>query len=219
VRSERVDVGQFVSRGMSIGTLYATDYVEIRLPIPDEKLAYLELPLWNDAGTSEEGPPVTLRAHFAGGDHRWSGRIVRTEGEIDAKSRMVHIVARVEHPYGLPAGGSDEASGDEDATDRPPLAVGLFVHAEIQGPMVENVDILPRAALREDETVLVVDRDDRIRSRPVELVRIDRDDALIRAELEPGDRFCLTALQVVVDGMKVQVVSAKAPTSIASGLP
>jgi len=44
VRSEKVDVGQFVSRGVSIATLYATDYAEVRLPLPDRDLFYLDIP-------------------------------------------------------------------------------------------------------------------------------------------------------------------------------
>ena len=105
VRAERVDVGQFVSRGVAIATLYAVDYAEVRLPIPDRELAYVDLPLAyrsqaaSEAGTetaAENSPSVRLHAEFAGRERVWTGRIVRTEGEIDPKSRMVHAVARVE---------------------------------------------------------------------------------------------------------------------------
>jgi RND family efflux transporter MFP subunit len=126
VREERVGVGQFVNRGSSVARLYAIDYVEVRLPIPDRQLAYLDLPLMrpgggrNGRGEVEEGPVVTLSANFAGEDHTWTGQVERTEGEIDARSRMVHVVARVEAPYEQAAEGG-----------RPPLAVGLFVRAEI----------------------------------------------------------------------------------------
>ncbi len=41
VRSEAVDVGQFVNRGAPIATLYATDYAEVRLPLPDRELFFL----------------------------------------------------------------------------------------------------------------------------------------------------------------------------------
>lgn len=197
VRNERVDVGQFVSRGASIGTLYATDYVEIRLPIPDEDLAYLDMPLWNRAGANDAGPAVLLRARFAGALHEWPGRIVRTEGEIDKRSRVVHVVARVENPY---------EPGEHPG--RPPLAVGLFVHAEIVGPSIRDVIELPRSALREGRDVLVVDLDDRIRIRSAEVVRVDRERAFVRLELAPGERICISVLQVVLEGMKVQTIDA-----------
>lgn len=190
VRVERVDFGQFLSRGQSIATLYATDYVEIRLPIPDAELAYLELPLFR-GGAVAEGPVVTLRARFAGAEHTWHGRIVRTEGEIDPKSRMVHAVARVEDPYGETAGSA-------------PLAVGLFVEAEIEGPVAEDVLLVPRGALRERNHLLIVDADDRLHPLPVELLRLDREDALVRGSLPPGSRICISQISTFVPGMLVE---------------
>jgi RND family efflux transporter MFP subunit len=199
VRDEHVDLGQFVSRGASIGTIYATDFVEMRLPIPDAELAYLDLPLLQAASLSEddspaEGPSVSIHARFAGADHVWTGHIVRTEGEIDPKSRMVHVVARVENPYAI---------GD---TGRPPLAVGLFVQAEIAGPRVEGVTVVPRAAMRDDNHLMVVDSESRLRLRAVDVLRVDGEDVLIRTRLAPGERVCVSPLQAVIDGMPVRVL-------------
>lgn len=200
VREENVDVGQFVSRGAAIATIYATDYAEIRLPIPDDQLAYLKLPGMREAN-EEQGPIVHLRAQFAGEAHEWLGRVVRTEGEIDPRSRMVHVVARVEHPY----------QADDDAGDaRAPLAVGLFVQAEIEGPVIENVIVIPRYAMRDDSHILVVDADDRLRTRAVEVLRIDRDDVLIRSDLAAGERICISPIQIVVEGMQVKPVAEEA---------
>jgi RND family efflux transporter MFP subunit len=42
VREKHVDLGQFVNRGNAVGTLYAVDYAEIRLPLPDQDLAFLD---------------------------------------------------------------------------------------------------------------------------------------------------------------------------------
>ncbi|MCP3984299.1 MAG: efflux RND transporter periplasmic adaptor subunit [bacterium] len=199
VRIEHVDVGQFLSRGQSVATLYATDYVEIRLPIPDSELAYLDLPLFAGA-TLAEGPTVTLRAHFAGSSHTWRGRIVRTEGEIDPKSRMVHAVARVEDPYATSEGGAPLAGVSDGGA---PLAVGLFVEAEIEGPIAENVLRVPRGALRDRNYLLVVGADDRLQKLEVELLRLERDDALVRATLPPGGRVCVSQVAMFVPGMKV----------------
>ena len=197
VREESVDVGQFVSRGAAIASIYATDYAEIRLPIADDQLAYLRLPNMREAN-EDEGPAVRLRARFAGMEHEWMGRVVRTEGEIDPRSRMVHVVARVEHPY-----RTDEDAGDA----RAPLAVGLFVQAEIEGPVLEDVIVVPRYAMRDDSHVLVVDAENRLRTRSVEVLRIDRDDVLIRSDLAAGERICVSPIQIVVEGMQVKPVA------------
>ncbi len=195
VRDEKVDVGQFVSRGGPIATLYAVDWAEVRLPIPDEDLAFLDLPLvWRGEQPDELGPEVRLFARFGGTEHEWKGRIVRTEGEIDARSRMVHAVARVEDPYGR-----------TDDAERSPLAVGLFVRASIQGKTVPGVAVLPRAALRGDRQVLVIDAEGRLRFRDVEVLRALRDEVVIRAGLESGERVCVSPLETVVEGMPVRV--------------
>ena len=132
MRSEQVDIGQFVTRGSAIATIYATEVVEVRLPIADQQLAFLNLPI-NTQGllAPQLRPRVTLSADYAGQALTWHGEIVRTEAEIDMKSRMVHVVARVAN--------ADQAT---------PLSVGLFVKAEIAGRTADDIVELPRSALR-----------------------------------------------------------------------
>ncbi len=204
VREENVDVGQFASRGAPLAKLYAVDFAEVRVPVPDRELAYLDLPLaYRDGKTSaSEGPRVELRAEFAGTEHRWTGRLVRTEGEIDPRSRTVTVVARVEEPYARSGNGA-----------RPPLAVGLFVDVEIEGRQVERAVVLPRLALREGNHVYVVDDDDRLRIRAVEVLREDRDEVVITAGLAAGERVTLSPLRGAVDGMVVRV--AEEPAELA----
>ena len=67
VRSEQVDPGQFVNRGSAIARLYAVDYVEVRLPIADQQLAYLDIPPMQRGELDESNAPdVLLSADFAG---------------------------------------------------------------------------------------------------------------------------------------------------------
>lgn len=196
VRSERVDIGQAVNRGDKLATLYATDYVEVRLPIADRQLAFLDPALLREgAASAHDAVPVRLAAEFGGARHVWEGRIVRTEGEIDARSRMVHVVARVPNP---------------DAADGAPLPVGLFVDAEIGGLTAQGVVTLPRAALRDGNRVLIVDAGDRLRFREVELLRADRDTVLVRSGIAAGERVCVSPLQLVVEGMRVAPVDGAA---------
>jgi RND family efflux transporter MFP subunit len=201
VRSESVDVGQFVNRGTPIARLYAVDWAEVRLPVPDRELRFLDLPLTyrprpdgnGKAPPTTDGPAVRLSAEFAGRVHEWKGRVVRTEGEIDPKSRMVTLVARVEDPY---------AAGE---AERPPLAVGLFVRAEITGRRVPDAFVLPRGALHGDREVLVLAASDTLEVRPVEVLRLERDHVVIGGGLEAGETVCVTKLPGAIDGMKVRV--------------
>jgi len=196
VRQKSVDMGQYISRGTPVATVYSVDIAEIRLPLPDDECAFVDLPLvYRGEEATETGPRVTLRADFAGHFHEWQGVIVRTEGEIDPRSRMVHAVAQVKDPYGR----------RKESPDRIPLAVGMFVQAEIEGRAVQDVAVLPRTALRPNGRVFVIDPDDRLRFRTVTVLRAARDSVIVSDGLEPGERVCLSSLDVVTDGMQVRV--------------
>jgi RND family efflux transporter MFP subunit len=196
VRHKKVDVGQYVNRGTAVARFYAVDYAEVRLPIPDSDAAFLDLPIdYRGGQSSAPSPRVLLRASFAGRDYTWRGNIVRTEGELDPKTRMIHAVARVEDPYGR---------GDDPG--RPPLAVGLFVQAEIRGRVLDDVVKLPRAALRGSDEIAVVDAAGRVDLRKVEVLRRDRHHVLIAAGIASQERVIAGPLAVAVDGMRVRVV-------------
>jgi len=202
IRTKSVDVGQFVNRGSPVARVYAVDYAEVRLPIPDDQLAYVDLPLaFRGQDGVAKGPEVTLRARFAGRQHIWHGRIVRTEAEIDPQSRMVRAVAQVADPYGQ--GGRP---------GRPPLAVGMFVEAEIAGKWAPSVVPIPRGALRGEDTVYVVDSSGRLEFRRVAILRTDREQVLVRAGLEAGEKVCVSSLETAVNGMMVQVAEPQEPS-------
>ncbi|MCP5117058.1 MAG: efflux RND transporter periplasmic adaptor subunit [bacterium] len=195
VRQKSVDIGQFVNRGSPIARIYSVDFAEVKLPIPDHELAYIDLPLvYRGAAAGSIGPGVKVRATFAGKQHEWAGRLVRTEGEIDPRSRMIQAVAQIEDPYGP---GRDP--------QRPPLTVGMFVEAEIQGKSARGVVVVPGAAMRGNR-VMVVDAESKLRFRSVEILRSEPDRILVRSGLRAGEKVCVSVLEAAVDGMEVRAL-------------
>lgn len=215
VRSADLDVGSQVQAGQPVAEVYGIDFAEVRLPIPDVELAFLDLPLGNGPGGNRDGngggappPAVELTAEFAGRRHTWRGTVTRTEGEIDRRTRQLTLVARVADPY---------AKGEDPA--RPPLAVGMFVEARIAGRTFRDVITLPRAALRPDGTVLVVASEDRLQARPVDVLRLDRRTVSVRDGLAAGDRVCISPIEVFVEGMPVRVLDPETPPPVAPAGP
>jgi RND family efflux transporter MFP subunit len=200
IRSAYVDVGQFLGRGAPIADIYSVDVAEVRLPISPADLAYVQLPLRSPERMNNPGPEVILTADVAGRRETWTGTIDRTEGEIDPKTRLVYAVARVPDPY-------------RPEANHLPLAVGLFVEADITGRTAEDVIVLPRSAVRGRNEVLVVDSENRLRRRTVEVLRTEDQAVVIGAGLEPGERVCLSPLDTVVDGMPVRVAGAAPDTT------
>ena len=194
VRTKRVDLGQFITRGQSVASIYASDSVEVRLPVADRQLAYLDLPLGYRGELPDAlSPEVVLSTTYGGQRYEWIGKLVRTEAEIDSKSRMINAIVRVDNKF-------------DDG--HPPLPIGLFVAASIKGRTVDNIVSLPRAALRNQNQVLIVDKNNRLRYRSVEVMRFEKDKVIISAGLEDGEVVSISPIQTVIDGMRVEPVFA-----------
>ena len=118
---------------------------------------------------------------------------MRTEGELDPRTRMVNLVAQVPRPY-------------DPTGDLPPLTVGLFVEAEILGKTVEDVLVVPRSAVQRDSRIYVVTADNRLSFRDVEILRTTGDEYTIRGAIQPGESICLSALGNAVEGQQVRPI-------------
>ena len=200
VRSESVDIGQFLAAGAPVAEVYSTDFAEVRLSVPDDQIPFVDLPLSHSAEDGgEAGAParkpakVFLDAVFGGTTHRFEGAIVRTEAELDPRTRVIYAIALVEDPYA------------RSTTGRPPLLPGMYVRATIPGRTFEDIVSLPRRALHGVDRVLTVNAEDRLEYRTIRILRSEQDRVLISGGLEAGDRVCMTELDPVVPGMKVRV--------------
>jgi RND family efflux transporter MFP subunit len=192
----QVGLGQYVGKGQVLGRIYSTDIAEIRLPLTDQQLRYLDLPFGARPNDPLPETPVILRAEVGGRSAEWQGTLHRMEGAVDPDNRVWYAVVRVDDPYGLQA--------PEQIT---PLAVGLFVEAEIEGRTVDAVFRLPRSALRNEDDVLIADNENRLRRRKVEVLRTDFSSVYITDGLEAGDQVCVSPVEAFVDGLLVEVVA------------
>jgi RND family efflux transporter MFP subunit len=198
VRSRQVDLGQFVSPGSALGVTFAVDIAEIRLSLSDRDLAFLDLP----AAGREDGPrpEVRLFGTVAGQRGEWLGQVVRTEGVIDEATRLTYAVVQVEDPYGL--------LGQQRQLQ---LIMGAFVQAEIRGRDASGLLVLPRSALREGDTLYLVDEDDRLEIRSVTVVRATPQHVYVHNDIQPSDRVITTAIQAPIPGMAVRVRDSRDP--------
>jgi len=193
---KHVDVGQYVTPGTVIAEVYSTDAVEVRLPLTDRQVANVDLPMTADP--KEPLPDVILSAVYGGRPYQWQGKIVRTEATLDIKSRVVYAVAEVWAPYSVA-----ESSG------RPPLSAGMYVSAKILGRQTDNVVKLPRKVLQKKDQITLVDTNDELQYRTVEVLQSNAEEVLVRG-LSAGERVLLTRVPYAVAGLKVDLQSDKA---------
>jgi len=186
VDTKSVDIGQYVTPGQPLAGLYATSEAEVLVPMEEKDLSWFNVPGF----TSDNGAVtmVKVSARIAGQQRSWPGQVMRTEGRLDERTRMVSVVVRVKDPY----------------VTRPPLMPGLFVTVVIKGRTIEDSCIIPRAALRADNIVWVVDEDKRLFFRSVEVARFSTRGVIIREGLADGDEIVVSMLKTVSDGMQVR---------------
>ena len=197
LEKKSADLGQFVAPGTVLANIYATDRVEIHLPISDSQLALLELPLFET--TLAAYPEVMLSARFGGERWQWQGKIARVEASIDRDSRVTFAIAEVSDPFA------------SNGSRRPPLTPGLFVEASISGKPIQQAVELPATALRGDNTVLWVNEDSRLERLSVELLRREQDRVWVRG-VEVGLRIVAEQSSLLASGSAVEVAALR-PTN------
>ena len=189
IRQKLADVGQFVGAGTQLAVIFASDVAEIRLPLPDKDLPFVDL---------KAQPPVEVTANIGGTDYYWRGKIVRTEGVFDEQSRVLYVVAQVADPY--------NQDGESWAY---PLRIGTFVGANIDGRRADNLVVLPRSALRRDNRVWTIDSNHRLVPKTVSVLRTDASSVYINRGLEDNELVCLTLLENPLPGTVVRHVEAE----------
>ncbi len=200
IQSRDVELGQYVNRAQSVAVVHGADEVEVRTPLAIRQVGYLDIPPGSRGLLSPElAPDVTLTGFYAGREYSWKGDLVRTEAVIDADSNTVQAIIKVVQPTAL-------AGAELTKKSSIPLPIGLFVQAKIQGRTVDDLVILPRAVIRNNNQVLVVDAENKMHYRDVEIYRLEESRVLISAGLLPGELICISPIQAVVEGMSVQPV-------------
>ncbi len=200
ILEQNVDVGQYVSSSTQLARAFATDVMEVRLPLTNRQLAFVNLPeayIDETEKENEERPPVLIKGKIGNREAQWKGEVVRVDGAIDTVSRQLFVVAEVEDPYRRKAEQSDET---------PPLKIGMFVDSLIKGVKLDDVFVLPRSAVRVGGEVILINEKNEIRRQKVEPVWSERDKVVILLDgggLNAGDVLCLTPLAYPANGAKV----------------
>ena len=197
ILTKEVDLGQYITTGTRLARIYASDALEVRLPLSAEQLSYLTLPEeFRDrpAVPATRQAAVTFSARIGSETFTWSGRLIRTEGAIDVSSRQLFVVARIDDPY-------------RRQDNRPQLKIGQFVEARISGSQLEGVYSIPRQAIHGERTVHVITPENRLERRELNILWRDTEHLVASGPLRPGEQIALTRLPFAADGILVRIIN------------
>lgn len=202
VRAESIDVGGIAAPGQPVGRVYASDLVEVVIPLSDADAGLLS-GVWDlRAGAADRRLPAEVFTSLGARRFSWDGYVDRAEAALDEQTRTIDVVVRVPSPFtpGRAVDGADSPSG-------PPLLVGQFAQVEMEGVVGEFV-LLPRAALQVDNEVWAV-QDGTVRIVPVDVVQRRGSDIFVRGDLAEGDAVITSGIAVATNGMQVSVASSE----------
>ena len=187
IKKKNAGIGQYVNAGSILGSAFSTEKVLIPLPLTDTELSYLGLPLGYESKGYFDGPKVVFRSYISRKNIEWLGRITRTSGSIDSQTRLVYAYAEVLNPY------------DED----PPLAIGTYVDAEIEGNFISNGFILPIAAIKNDNEIYVIDQNSKLKIKKIEIVGTEEDKVIVKGDISELDMVVISTINTGYEGMEL----------------
>ena len=187
------DLGQVVAVGSPLADIYATDYVEIRLPIRNRDLGFIDLPeSYRFEKLAKPIGGVAIRSELVGQDE-WEAKLVRTEGAIDEDARQLHVIAQIDNPFA------------ENLASHTPPKIGQYVTAELSGKKINDAIVIPNSTIYQGTYVYLVE-EGILQRRDIEIAWQNDTDALIAAGLEPGERLVVTSLGQVTSGLRVSII-------------
>jgi RND family efflux transporter MFP subunit len=191
VLRQMVDLGQVVSNGAQLAEIYATDLVEVRLPLRNSDLSFVNLPEENQ----NFRPSVEISSEL-GGKRKWQGEIVRTEGAIDETSRQLHVVAQIKDPF------------SHKDTSGLPLKIGEYVTAKISGTEIKNSIVIPNETIYQNTYVYIVE-DNLLFRKDIEIAWQNGNDTIVSSGVNAGDELVTTPLGQVSSGTVVTIAGER----------
>jgi RND family efflux transporter MFP subunit len=193
VQEEFVDEGQFVNPQTQLATLIGTDRFWVQVSIPVDRLRWLTFSGTEASGKSNVRIVQEVTGEVSIGR---SGRLARLVGDLDPVGRMARVLVEIDDPLGL---------NEKKNPAGIPLMLGAYVRVEIEAENAQEVFLLPRMAIREGNQVWIVDEEDRLTVRPVEVFWRSKDTVLIRNGLQEGDRVVTNSIPLPIPNMKLRI--------------
>lgn len=195
VKTEHVDIGQYVHAGSAVADVFGADMAEVIVPIPLDELEWINIPGHDHDSTGSE---VEVIKKINGNKYKWTGYVSRILGDVDPRGRMARVVVEIKDPFSTRTGSKNLR-----------LYEGMFVDVVIGGSWFDRVFILPSGVLREESTVWLMGKDHRLVIRKVDVFRTEKGNIILRSGVDPDDLVVLSDINGAAPGMLLRVGETK----------
>ena len=188
VVAESVDTGQLISPQSTVARLVGTDEYHVQVSVPVAALLTVRART-DDAPGSETkiiqhvGPETIVRR----------GEVIRQLPDLDPGGAMARILVRIENPLGKP--------GDL------PLLLGSFVDVEVGAQPIDKAIRVPRVALRNGRSVYVMNDQDLLEIRDVQIAWTEPDAVLVTSGLKANERVVTSRIPTPVPNMLLRTLA------------
>ncbi len=195
VLNESVEIGQLVNAQTSVATLVGTDEFRVQVSVPIHRLAWITFP----GPDGRTGSPVRMIRDLGNGRTVVRrGTVVEFLGDVTQNGRMAQVLVSIRDPLEL----------GQTAEARRPLLLGEYVRVAIEGPLLRDVTVLPRHAIREGSRVWIKNAEQRLDIRPVDIVLFRQETVLVGKGLRDGDAVIVSHVPAAIPGLPVHTIDA-----------
>jgi len=192
IQNVNIDLGTTIIPGQPVGAIYTSSEIEVTLAVKDNDLQFLSIPMDGRKLDPSEQALVKIKSFYKGQNQTWVGRLERVDGVIDPITRMINLIAVFKNDF--------------IETDKPNLPIGLFVEAQIDGIILNDVFSIPVNSISENNEVYILNKDNELVSRQLSILKKYSDFVIIKNGLKAGERIVTSKLSTASDGMKVNPV-------------
>ena len=192
IQNVNIDLGTTIIPGQPVGAIYTSSEIEVTLAVKDNDLQFLSIPMDGRKLDPSEQALVKIKSFYKGKNQTWVGRLERVDGVIDPITRMINLIAVFKNDF--------------IETDKPNLPIGLFVEAQIDGIILNDVFSIPVNSISENNEVYIVNKDNELVSRQLSILKKYSDFVIVKNGLKAGERIVTSKLSTASNGMKVNPV-------------
>jgi RND family efflux transporter MFP subunit len=190
IKNKYTDLGARVSASNPLVSLIGIDEYWLEAVVSVDQLQWIDIPKDN----GQKGSAAKIYNISVWGDSQYrEGQVIRLLGQLEIKGRMAKLLIAIQDPLCL-------RRNDMNL----PLLIDSYVQAEIQGRQLTDVFPIQREYIRNGNQVWIMNENNKLEIRPVEIVFGSKDTVYIRNGFQEGDKVVTTDLSTPVEGMPLR---------------